>query len=87
MTTRWIYRDEIEEDAVIQFAQELNINTTIAKILIQRGISTFEQAKSYFRPSLDQLHDPFLMRDMDRALQRIKQAFDQEAKDPDLWRL
>jgi single-stranded-DNA-specific exonuclease len=70
MTTRWIYRDEIEEDAVIQFAQELNINTTIAKILIQRGISTFEQAKSYFRPSLDQLHDPFLMRDMDRALNK-----------------
>jgi single-stranded-DNA-specific exonuclease len=80
MTTRWIYRDEIEEDVVSQFAQELNINHTITKILIQRGISTFEQAKSYFRPSLDQLHDPFLMRDMDRALQRIKLAFDQEQK-------
>ena len=46
----------------------------IATLLIQRGIATFDQAKSFFRPSLDHLHDPFLMKDMDVAVNRIEQA-------------
>ena len=45
-----------------------------ARLLAQRGISTPEEARAFFRPSLDQLHDPFLMRDMDRAVERLVRA-------------
>ena len=80
MTTRWIYKDEVDEEALAQLAQEINVNPTISKILIQRNITDFEQAKEFFRPSLDKLHDPFLMRDMEKALKRIKQAMDKKQK-------
>ena len=76
MTTRWVFNEEVDEDDIAQLSREINVNTTIAKILIQRNISDFDLAKKYFRPSLDQLHDPFLMRDMDKALERIQLAID-----------
>ncbi|WP_103864387.1 single-stranded-DNA-specific exonuclease RecJ [Aquimarina sp. I32.4] len=57
-----------------QLAEALTVDTTIASLLIQRGIETFEQAKKFFRPSLDDLHDPFLMQDMDKAVDRIQKA-------------
>ncbi|MCK5277731.1 MAG: single-stranded-DNA-specific exonuclease RecJ, partial [Cyclobacteriaceae bacterium] len=76
MTKRWIFNDDIDEDVVAQLSREINVSPIIAKILIQRNINDFDQAKRYFRPSLDQLHDPFLMRDMDKALERIKTAMD-----------
>ncbi|MCK5103743.1 MAG: single-stranded-DNA-specific exonuclease RecJ [Cyclobacteriaceae bacterium] len=80
MTKRWIFNDDIDEDVVAQLSREINVNPIIAKILIQRNINDFDQAKRYFRPSLDQLHDPFLMRDMDKALERIKTAMDLNEK-------
>jgi single-stranded-DNA-specific exonuclease len=80
MTTRWIYKDEVDDEALAQLAQEINVNPTISKILIQRNITSFEQAKEFFRPSLDKLHDPFLMRDMEKALKRIKFAMDRNQK-------
>lgn len=80
MNRRWIFNDKQEEDDIADLAQEINVNPIIAKILMQRGITNFDQAKTYFRPSLDQLHDPFLMRDMEKALIRIKKAMDQEEK-------
>jgi single-stranded-DNA-specific exonuclease len=49
-------------------------------MLVGRGITTFDEAKSFFRPSLQSLHDPFLMKDMDKAVSRIMQAFDQKEK-------
>ena len=57
-----------------QLARELNVDTCIAGLLIQRGVTNFEEAKTFFRPSLDHLHDPFLMKDMDRAVSRIQRA-------------
>lgn len=54
---------------------ELKIHPAICNILVQRGIETYEQAKSFFRPSLSELHDPFLMKDMDKAVNRIVTAF------------
>lgn len=54
---------------------ELKIHPAICNILVQRGIETYEQAKSFFRPSLEELHDPFLMKDMDKAVNRIVTAF------------
>lgn len=80
MTKRWIYNDEVDENDIAQLSREINVNPTIAKILIQRNITDFDQAKNYFRPSLDHLHDPFLMRDMDKALERIKTAMDRNEK-------
>ena len=80
MTKRWIFNDDIDEDVVAQLSREINVSPIIAKILIQRNITDFDQAKIYFRPSLDQLHDPFLMRDMDKALERIKTAMDLNEK-------
>jgi len=80
MTTRWIYRDEVDEFAADQLAQEINVNPIIARILLQRNIKNFDQAKRYFRPSLDQLHDPFLMRDMEKALDRIKMAMEADER-------
>lgn len=76
MTTRWIFKDEPNESDVAQLSREINVNPTIAKILIQRNISTYDEAKKYFRPSLDFLVNPFLMRDMDKALGRIQKAMD-----------
>ncbi len=80
MNRRWIFNDIPDKEVVANLAQEINVNPIIATILIQRGISNFDQAKTFFRPSLDQLHDPFLMRDMEKALIRIKKAMDQEEK-------
>lgn len=57
-----------------KLALELNINHVLANLLIQRDIKTFDQAKAFFRPSLDDLHDPFLMKDMDKAVERLDKA-------------
>ena len=80
MTTRWIFREEVDENVVAQLSREININSTIAKILVQRDIASFSEAKDYFRPSLDQLHDPFLMKDMDKAMDRIRVAKEKDQK-------
>ena len=53
----------------------LKINPVLCKILVQRGATTFDEAKKFFRPSLDMLYDPWLMKDMDKAVARINQAF------------
>ena len=71
---RWTIKPKPDQEEVAQLAQELNVDPLIATLLIQRGIATFDQAKSFFRPSLDHLHDPFLMKDMDVAVNRIEQA-------------
>lgn len=78
MTTRWIFSEEADERIVTQLSREINVNPTIAKILVQRNIIDFDQAKRYFRPSLDQLHDPFLMRDMKKAMARLQIAMESE---------
>ncbi|MDZ7608689.1 MAG: single-stranded-DNA-specific exonuclease RecJ [Cyclobacteriaceae bacterium] len=76
MTTRWIYKEDVDEQVVAQLSQDLEVNPIIAKILVQRGITNTELARNFFRPSLDLLHDPFLLEDMDKALIRIKKAID-----------
>ncbi|MCQ2299051.1 MAG: single-stranded-DNA-specific exonuclease RecJ [Bacteroidales bacterium] len=71
---RWITRKDYDIEIVEKLAESLGVDKIIATLLVERGITTFEEAKKFFRPSLDQLHDPFLMKDMDRAIDRINQA-------------
>ncbi len=71
---RWTLKPKPDISKVNELAKTLNVDTIIASLLVQRGIETFEQAKKFFRPSLDDLHDPFLMKDMDLAVLRIQNA-------------
>ena len=71
---RWSSKPKIEKEKIAKLAQDLSVDTTISKILFQRNITTFEEAKKFFRPSLEDLHDPFLMKDMDVAVERIETA-------------
>src|SRR5215212_8442476 len=64
------------DDQTYQSLHEtLKINPVLCKILVQRGATTFDIAKKFFRPTLDMLYDPWLMKDMDKAVERIRQAF------------
>ena len=70
---RWTYL-EADEDVVNELQKQLNIHPVLCKLLVLRNIKTFEDAKDFFRPSLDKLHDPFLMKDMEIAISRIETA-------------
>ncbi len=72
MQKKWIYKRSPNPLKVQSLANQLNIHHTLAAILIQRDVDNFEKAKTFFRPSLDQLHDPFLMKDMDKAVEIIE---------------
>lgn len=71
---RWTLKPKPEEALVNHLANALQVDQVIASLLVQRGIRTFDEAKKFFRPSLEDLHDPFLMKDMDRAVLRIEKA-------------
>ncbi len=71
---------EADESEVLELQKQLNIHPILCKLLVLRNIKTFEQAKAFFRPSLEQLHDPFLMKDMDKAIDRIEKAITQQEK-------
>ncbi len=63
-----------DEKIILELSEALNISPTLSNLLVQRGIETFDEAKKYFRPSIEDLHDPFLMQDMDKAIVRIEEA-------------
>ena len=71
---RWIIRKDYDIEVVEKLADSLGVDKIIATLLVERGVTTFEEAKHFFRPSLDQLHDPFLMKDMDIAVDRLNEA-------------
>ncbi len=75
MKYRWILRPLDRPDVVARVRRELNdLPEALARALVLRGVDTFERARLFFRPSLEQLHDPFLMRDMDAAADRVVHA-------------
>ncbi|MBN2487318.1 MAG: single-stranded-DNA-specific exonuclease RecJ [Bacteroidales bacterium] len=74
MEKYWKIREKAPLAEIERLASELNINHVLANLLIQRDVTTFDEAKAFFRPSLDNLHDPFLMKDMDKAVDRLKLA-------------
>lgn len=71
---RWTLKPNPPEETVKHLAKALNVENFVATLLVQRGITTFEEARAFFRPSLENLHDPFLMKDMDKAVSRIETA-------------
>jgi len=71
MEKRWIYNAIPPAEKITELGRVLNINPYLATILLQRGIYDFESGKKFFRPTLDQLHDPFLMKDMAAAVNRL----------------
>ena len=74
METKWILHQSIDKQQVAEIVKVLNIDENLATLLVQRGITNYEEAKTFFRPSLSQLHDPFLMKDMDKAVERVLSA-------------
>jgi single-stranded-DNA-specific exonuclease len=73
---KWIIAPEPEQSKVDELSRAININSILSKILINRGINNFEQAKSYFRPSIEDCHDPFLMKNMNLAVDRLIKAIE-----------
>ncbi len=75
----WKYRTE-EKEKVEQLKNDLNISIPLCNILVQRGIDSFSKAKTFFRPQLSGLHDPFLMKDMPKAVNRLSEAITKKEK-------
>lgn len=80
MQKRWIYKNTPDAEKIEALGKAININQYLATILLQRGITDFESARSFFRPSTDHLHDPFLLKDMEHAVVRLKSAIDKNEK-------
>lgn len=74
----WNIKDPPPQETVAHLIDCLGVDPVIAQLLAQRGFSTFEEAKSFFRPHIGQLHDPFLMKDMDKAVARLQHAINQK---------
>lgn len=79
MQKRWAIK-QTDEQKVNALQQELKVHPVLCRLLVQRGIETYEQAKKFFRPELSALHDPFLMKDMDKAINRINEAIARNEK-------
>ena len=71
---RWVVKPQGDSEAVAKLAAVLRISPVLANLLVQRGIDTVEKADKFFKPSLADLHDPFLMKDMDKAVERVERA-------------
>jgi single-stranded-DNA-specific exonuclease len=76
----WNFKKPGDINDVKHLSAKLNVDMTIANLLVQRNIRTFEEAKAFFRPRHADLHDPFLMKDMDKAVVRLRQAIERQEK-------
>lgn len=73
-------REKADTDNVEALSKEINVNSILANMLVNRDVDTFQKAKDFFRPDLDKLHDPFLMKDMDKAVDRLISAIQHKEK-------
>ena len=71
---KWVLKENADQGIVSQLSSELGVDSVLAELLVQRGVTTFNQARSFFRPDLNNLYDPFLMKDMDKAVERLHKA-------------
>ena len=76
----WNLKKQGDQNEVKHLSAALNVNMVIARLLVQRGIKTYAEAKAFFRPRLSDLHDPFLMKDMEKAIARLDQAIENNEK-------
>lgn len=76
----WNFKPQGDENDIKHLSAALNVSMVIANLLAQRGIKTFNEAKTFFRPRLTDLHDPFLMKDMDKAVERLEIAIQKQEK-------
>lgn len=77
---KWKLKEHADPEAVERLSMQLQVDKFIAQLLVQRGITTFEEAKSFFRPNLDELHSPWLMHDMEDAIERLQKALNNQEK-------
>ncbi len=75
---RWSIKPKPLSQEVARLSEELKVDPLIGQLLLQRGVSSYEEAKRFFRPQLSDLHDPFLMQDMEKAVARLEKAIAQE---------
>jgi single-stranded-DNA-specific exonuclease len=80
MQKRWLVKTPVDSTTTDHFRSILKVDRIVATLLLQRGINTFEEAERFFRPKLEQLHDPFLMMDMERAVKRLREAIQNQEK-------
>ena len=80
MQKRWLVSDPIPEEEIKTLSNALKVNTAVAEILLQRKITSFAEAESFFRPKIEMLHDPFLMKGMGLAVSRLEQALENQEK-------
>jgi len=76
----WNFKKQGDQNDIKHLSVELNVNMVIARLLVQRGITTFNEAKSFFRPRLSDLYNPFLMKDMEKAVARLETAIAKQEK-------
>ncbi|MGC3948204.1 MAG: single-stranded-DNA-specific exonuclease RecJ [Chryseolinea sp.] len=80
MIKRWLIKDMPATEQVAELSKSINVNRYLASILVQRGITDFETARSFFRPSLESLHSPFEMKGMHDAVERLQHAIESQEK-------
>jgi len=80
MEKRWVFKPEAYQQDIKHLEEVLKIHPILAGLLVQRGVKTYDQAKRFFRPSLGSLHDPFKMKDMNRAIERIEKAIQHQQR-------
>ena len=80
MKKRWVINTPPEQSKIEELTKKLNCHPVVANLLLQRGINTVEEAQAFFNPSLHMLHDPFLMKDMDKAVDRLDRAIAADEK-------
>lgn len=80
MQKRWFVRAPQDSTIVEAFRSELKVDSIVAELLLQRGIDSYTKAEAFFRPKREDLHDPFLMKDMDLAVERLREAIEKKQK-------
>ncbi|GGF34599.1 single-stranded-DNA-specific exonuclease RecJ [Echinicola rosea] len=80
MEFRWEIKSKADQSTVQSLSSEINVNPALANLLVNRNVNNFQEAKDFFRPDLDKIHSPFLMKDMDKAVERLIRAIDHEEK-------
>src|SRR5690606_12497400 len=80
MQKRWLVNTAIDSTTIEEFRSILKVDEVIAELLLQRGIDSFESAEKFFRPDINDLHDPFLMKDMKEAVERLQEAIENQER-------